>query len=98
MLGNLNLLAVKKEPPKVFFTFLGSFLNSCLGAVFVTLFDFRMPFLFLLGGGGASVPAPVLSILEPFFDSFHEKRCFTRMGAHFQPELSSHEGNGYFRF
>ena len=54
----------------------------------MTLFDFIMPFLFLFGGvGGASVPAPVRSILGPFFNYVHEKRCFTSMGTHFPARI-----------
>ena len=58
--------------------------------VFVTLFDFRTPFLFLLVGEGASVSAPVRSFLEPFSLLFRKNDVLPAWELISQPELSSH--------
>ena len=98
LLGYLSFVVAKKEPPKVFFTFLDSFPDSFLGVCFVTLFDLRMHFSFFFGGGGggASVPAAVRSILEPFSNYCSRKNVLPTWKLIFQPELSSNAGKTSF--
>ena len=57
------------------------------------LLDFRMPLLwFSREGGAGSVPAPVRSLLDLFFDIFCQRRFLPTRELIFQLELSSHAG------
>ena len=83
----LSFLAAKKEQPKCFFYIIDGILNLFLGALY-SVFGCLFIIFYGAGGGGAgSVPAPVRSLLEPFFIYFYKKQRFTYMGAHFPARI-----------